>query len=564
MIKSPIILIALFSIILPKYSFSQTAQKIIENNWVWHAIGVDKISQPFVLKKQIKVAIIDDGFDIENPLWMNNIAVNEKEIPGNNIDDDKNGKTDDFQGWDFGDNDEDVKPDIKNVDKQVHGTKVLGVFWQTLQQCVGNAISTIHILPIKAVSDIKMNNYVMEGYKGIEYAIEQNADIIICSWSGPSISDEEKKILEKAAAKKILIIASAGNFYALTPQYPGAFNSVINVAATDKGNKKIKLSNYGMHVDISAPGDSLLTYYPYKKNADAFLSATSAATPVVAAVVTVISSAYPSLPKNNIGPIIKNTAQPIDAVNPLYAGNLGAGLLNVVAIKNDIENKSGSKKIFKQAKGYVDLQSLQVNEPVKIVPFGKYKNIKFLAQAISNVQLSDVKVKIFSGGRSNDIVIKKDKLKYPFIVSADSLYIFKSVNNSKPSNIKSYWYYEVTTIDSSILYCSGTTNVSNAEGYIEDGSASDNYTGRNDCKWQLTAPAGKKFQLNFDEFDSEAKIDQVYIFNGNSTKDPILAIFSGPNIPPSITSWTNEVLIWFLTNEENNFKGWKLHYKIID
>jgi len=63
---------------------------------------------------------------------------------------------------------------------------------------------------------------------------------------------------------------------------------------------------------------------------------------------------------------------------------------------------------------------------------------------------------------------------------------------------------------------------------------------------------------------TEPKVDQVYIFNGNSTKDPILAIFSGHKLPPPITSWGNSVLIWFVTSEENNYQGWRLHYKLVD
>jgi hypothetical protein len=137
-------------------------------------------------------------------------------------------------------------------------------------------------------------------------------------------------------------------------------------------------------------------------------------------------------------------------------------------------------------------------------------------------------------------------------------------NKQAPSN-EAWWYYEVTTIDSSTLFCGNSVSeINGSEGVLEDGSGTLNYTGRNDCKWQITVPEGKKIQLSFEEFDTEPKIDQVYIFNGTTTKDPILAIFSGHKIPPSIKSWGNTVLIWFLTSEENNYKGWKLHYRAVD
>jgi len=566
-----------------KAALSQPPPPPDRNAWAWEAIGLDRAQHFARLKKPLKIAIIDDGFDLDNPLWASHIAHNATEIPGNNIDDDHNGKVDDYEGWDFGDNDETVRPDPKYVAQESHGTRVLGLFWETLQQISTADLSPISILPIKAVSDAKQNNYLKEGYNGIRYAIEQKADIIICSWSGPNIAAEEKEILAAAQAKGIIIIAAAGNFYSMQPQYPGAVASVINVAATGRSGAKLRLSNYGVFVDISAPGDSLVTFGPYKKTAEDWLSATSAATPVVAAIVTALRSAWPALSREAIERLLKNTATPLEDKNPLYAGNLGAGLVNVMGLKLALEKMEGAPSaertkgtaspIFRQPKAYVALHELNPAFPAKVIPTGSYKNIKFLLQPSSATSssavfpppaaLPDIRVTIFRGGSGRDTLLRKERLKIPFIVPADSLYIYAAApsSNWQPA----WWYYEVTTVDSSTLYCGNTvTNVNGSEGILEDGSGDLNYTGRNDCKWQITVPEGKKIQLSFEQFDTEPKIDQVYIFNGNSTKDPILAIFSGHNLPPAVKSWGNTVLVWFLTSEENNFKGWKLHYTAID
>lgn len=609
------------------------------DEWAWKAIFLQQTAPFPHFKHTVKVAIIDDAFDLDNPLWAAHIAHNEKEIPGNSIDDDHNGKTDDYEGWDFGDNDEDVRPAPGLVEKESHGTKVLGVFWQTLRRLYGGDPPGITILPIKAVSDNKMNNYLKEGYNGIAYAITQRADIIICSWSGPFIAAEEKAILEQARAAGIMVIASAGNFYAMQPMYPGAIPSVICVAAIDRNGRKMHLSNYGNFVDISAPGDSLNTFYPYKKTANTTLSATSAATPVIGAIVTALRAACPELSPAGIERIIKNTATPLEETNPLYAGNLGAGMVNVAAISTAIaQGASSERTICRQPKAYIDLNNLTTDRPVKIVPSGRYKNFKFLLQTspsgttaaatsgsgltsgpISSATartttkpttLPDIRIQLFDQGQSTDTIIRKEKLKYPLLLTGDSIYMYRySINSRAPytrtghtsetaaisrtavispaadighnntwsatsSSSGSYaaahpasawYYYEVTTIDSSNLYCGGSvTNVTGTDGYIEDGSGDNNYTGRNDCKWQITVPEGKKIQFNFEQFDTEPKLDQVYIFNGNSTKDPILAIFSGHKIPPIVKSWGNTALIWFLTNEENNYQGWKLHYKAVD
>lgn len=58
---------------------------------------------PFVPeRKEVVVAVIDSGFDIEHPDLKDQIWKNEKEINGiEGVDDDENGYVDDFHGWNF-------------------------------------------------------------------------------------------------------------------------------------------------------------------------------------------------------------------------------------------------------------------------------------------------------------------------------------------------------------------------------------------------------------------------------------------------------------------------------
>jgi len=51
--------------------------------------------------KKIVVAVIDSGLDDKQPDLDGMVWTNKKEIPGNNIDDDKNGYVDDLHGWNF-------------------------------------------------------------------------------------------------------------------------------------------------------------------------------------------------------------------------------------------------------------------------------------------------------------------------------------------------------------------------------------------------------------------------------------------------------------------------------
>ena len=53
------------------------------------------------VSKQVVVAVIDNGIDIDHEDLKNSIWTNTKEIPNNGIDDDHNGYIDDVHGWNF-------------------------------------------------------------------------------------------------------------------------------------------------------------------------------------------------------------------------------------------------------------------------------------------------------------------------------------------------------------------------------------------------------------------------------------------------------------------------------
>ena len=124
--------------------------------------------------------------------------------------------------------------------------------------------------------------------------------------------------------------------------------------------------------------------------------------------------------------------------------------------------------------------------------------------------------------------------------------------------------YAVEAIDFRNLYCRGIKRL-NREGTLEDGSGPENYSMETSCKWLITAPKGKVIRIKFTDFDTEPLTDWVYFFNGTGTqKTNIMAGFSGPKIPPELTTWSNQVLIWFVTDGKNQGKGWKAEFHFQD
>ncbi|MBK7099264.1 MAG: hypothetical protein IPH58_14150 [Sphingobacteriales bacterium] len=102
----------LFTIVLFS-SFSAFAQDTLPHGWHlkdlkadgYYGISMDKAYE-FVKQKKLKsrpviVGIIDSGIDTTHEDLKSVLWVNEKEIPANGMDDDKNGYKDDMHGWNF-------------------------------------------------------------------------------------------------------------------------------------------------------------------------------------------------------------------------------------------------------------------------------------------------------------------------------------------------------------------------------------------------------------------------------------------------------------------------------
>ena len=71
--------------------------------------------------KQVIVAVIDSGVETDHPDLKDVIWVNEDEIPGNGIDDDKNGYVDDVHGWSFlGGATQDINNEASELSRMYH------------------------------------------------------------------------------------------------------------------------------------------------------------------------------------------------------------------------------------------------------------------------------------------------------------------------------------------------------------------------------------------------------------------------------------------------------------
>ncbi|PHJ25079.1 subtilisin sub7 [Cystoisospora suis] len=236
------------------------------------------------------VAVIDTGITYDHPALAKNVWINKNEIPGNGIDDDKNGFIDDVYGFNFRDNKGDP------YDDHGHGTHVAGIIGAVLtdsNSLVKGVCGRTSIAGLKFMG-ANGNGSTSDAIKALNYAVQMKIPLSCNSWGGPSWSEALIAALEAADAVGHLFVAAAGNQGRNTdeiPHYPASYKvpNVISVAATTSNDELAPFSNRGpLTVDLAAPGVKILSTFPPNRFKE--LSGTSMATPVVAGVAALLMS----------------------------------------------------------------------------------------------------------------------------------------------------------------------------------------------------------------------------------------------------------------------------------
>jgi subtilisin family serine protease len=279
----------------------------------------------------IIIGIVDTGVDWDHPDLAANIWINKNEIPGNGIDDDNNGYIDDVRGWDFGGLT--GTPDNNPMeDAPYHGTHVAGIASAVTNN--GKGVASIgyncKIMAVKTAQDNLKNSegqpYITYGDEGIVYAVDNGARIINCSYGGSGYSALDQEMVNYAVQNNVLIVAAAGNDNSSDIHYPSGYNGVLSVAATDANDKRASYSNYGVSVDVSAPGSDI--YSTWQNNTYKSLPGTSMASPLAAGLAGLVASVFPSYTPAQIAEQIRVNTDNIDSKNPSYIKMIGTGRIN--------------------------------------------------------------------------------------------------------------------------------------------------------------------------------------------------------------------------------------------
>ncbi|MDP2946358.1 MAG: S8 family peptidase [bacterium] len=167
-------------------------------------------------------------------------------------------------------------------DDNGHGSHVAGIVG-----AIDNNIGVIGVGPkidlyaIK-VLDARGSGYLSDVIEGIQWAIDNQMQVINMSLGTTSNIQSFHDAVSAAKTAGIVVVAAAGNSGPgdNTVIYPAKYPETIAVSATDQNNVIASWSSRGPEVDLAAPGVSI--YSTYKGTGYKTLSGTSMAAPHVA------------------------------------------------------------------------------------------------------------------------------------------------------------------------------------------------------------------------------------------------------------------------------------------
>ncbi|MFZ0475559.1 MAG: S8 family serine peptidase, partial [Halobacillus sp.] len=258
-----------------------------ETSWGTETVEMNKSRSMGLSGEGVKIAVLDTGVASNHPDL--NVAKGISFVEGTEGYEDDNG----------------------------HGTHVTGII-----AAQDNEIGTIGIAPdaeIYAVKvlDEKGNGMNSEVVAGIDWAIDQDVDIINLSLTSCKPSELTKNAIKKARNAGVQVVAAAGNKDVCVSEnindilYPARFPEVVSVGAV---TKKLDGSDYtytGSSLDFTAPGSRIESTYITNDDYPtgyATMSGSSMAAPHVTGVLALYHQLFPDLSNSEIESLLASNS----------------------------------------------------------------------------------------------------------------------------------------------------------------------------------------------------------------------------------------------------------------
>ena len=309
--------------------------------------------------KDVVVAIIDGGFQVDHPDLKDNVWINTAELNGKpGVDDDGDGYVDDIYGYNFVINSSDINA-------HSHGTHVAGTVGATNNNGIGvcgvaggsDGKGGVKMMVCQVFDSRASSSAVADFGAAIVYAADRGASIAQCSWGASVADDEDKSVTEavdyftkNGGGDKMnggLCIFAAGNNGEEGNYYPGCLDKVVAVGSMAPDGSVAYYSNRGKWVDVTAPGGledngqqyGVLSTLP--NSTYGYNEGTSMACPHVSGIAALILSKYGNKQFSNetLRTLLTTSVNDLYTQNPEYEGLMGSGYIDAYKA---LQGKEGS------------------------------------------------------------------------------------------------------------------------------------------------------------------------------------------------------------------------------
>lgn len=309
--------------------------------------------------KDVLVAIIDGGFQVDHPDLKDNVWINTAELNGKpGVDDDGDGYVDDIYGYNFVIN-------SSNINAHSHGTHVAGTVGATNNNGIGvcgvaggsDGKGGVKMMVCQVFDSRASSSAVADFGAALVYAADRGASIAQCSWGASVAGDEDKSVTEavdyftkNGGGDKMnggLCIFAAGNNGEEGNYYPGCLDKVVAVGSMAPDGSVAYYSNRGKWVDVTAPGGledngqqyGVLSTLP--NSTYGYNEGTSMACPHVSGIAALILSKYGNKQFSNetLRTLLTTSVNDLYTQNPEYKGLMGSGYIDAYKA---LQGKEGS------------------------------------------------------------------------------------------------------------------------------------------------------------------------------------------------------------------------------
>ncbi|MFE9824182.1 type VII secretion-associated serine protease mycosin [Streptomyces sp. NPDC005791] len=282
---------ALAALLVAAVAGTAQAESVRSNQWHLTAMKAEEMWRSST-GEGVTVAVIDTGVDTSN-----------SDLQGQILD-----------GKDFAPD----EPGDEHSDYDGHGTGMAALIAGTGDSRGGDGAfglaPGVKILPVRVpekaanlAEDIALFNTTVPA--AIRYSADKGAQVINISLAMSEGSQQLTDAVQYALDKGSLVFAGVGNDAerANGVKYPAATPGAVGVAAIGKDLQRTEESQYGPHVDLSAPGEEMIRACPSETGL-CKSHGTSDATALASASAALIWSKYPDWTNNQVLRVLLNTA----------------------------------------------------------------------------------------------------------------------------------------------------------------------------------------------------------------------------------------------------------------